>query len=139
MRRSTKPFALCINNEAYLASLIAGKVYRIIPDAAAAKDDLSVAVSRDRDDLVPHEMQANLRGRRAIEKASSDGFDHVFPQFVPVVALREDVFRQTFGTVAAVGFLNDFKDEFGHHLHHNCPCNAHAPRATRHGMMEFAP
>ena len=31
----TQPFALCINNEGYEASLEVGKVYRIIPDEEA--------------------------------------------------------------------------------------------------------
>lgn len=32
----TQPFALCINNEGYEASLEVGKVYRIIPDEEAS-------------------------------------------------------------------------------------------------------
>ncbi len=32
----TLPFALCLNNEGYPASLEVGKVYRVIPDAEAA-------------------------------------------------------------------------------------------------------
>ena len=32
----TQPFALCINNEGYEASLEVGKVYRIIPDDEAS-------------------------------------------------------------------------------------------------------
>ncbi len=32
MRHPTKPFALCIDNTDYKASLILGKVYRILPD-----------------------------------------------------------------------------------------------------------
>jgi len=40
MRRVTKQFALCLNNSGNEASLVLGKVYRIIPDARAAKDDL---------------------------------------------------------------------------------------------------
>ena len=32
----TQPFAICINNEGYEASLEVGKVYRIIPDEEAA-------------------------------------------------------------------------------------------------------
>lgn len=40
MRQPTKPFALCVDNAEYKASLILGKVYRIIPDPEAAKDDL---------------------------------------------------------------------------------------------------
>jgi hypothetical protein len=32
----TLPFALCLNNEGYPASLEVGKLYRMIPDAEAA-------------------------------------------------------------------------------------------------------
>ena len=39
MKQPTKPFALCIDNGEYKASLIPGKVYRLIPDRRAAKDD----------------------------------------------------------------------------------------------------
>jgi hypothetical protein len=40
MKRLTKQFALCLENAGNEASLILGKVYRILPDARAAKDDL---------------------------------------------------------------------------------------------------
>ena len=40
MRAPSKPFALCIDNDGYKASLIPGKVYRILPDPTAARDDL---------------------------------------------------------------------------------------------------
>jgi hypothetical protein len=40
MRHLTKQFALCLNNSGNEASLVLGKVYQIIPDARAAKDDL---------------------------------------------------------------------------------------------------
>lgn len=40
MKTPAKAFALCVDNTGYLASLIPGKVYAIISDAAAAKDDL---------------------------------------------------------------------------------------------------
>ena len=39
MKQPTKEFALCIDNEGNEASLILGKVYRILPDPRAAKDD----------------------------------------------------------------------------------------------------
>ena len=39
MKQPTKQFALCIDNTDYKASLIPGKVYRLISDPAAAKDD----------------------------------------------------------------------------------------------------
>lgn len=40
MKQPTKHFALCIDNSDYEASLILGKVYRILRDTKAAKDDL---------------------------------------------------------------------------------------------------
>jgi hypothetical protein len=40
MKQPTKPFALYIENSDYEASLILGKVYRIISDRKAARDDL---------------------------------------------------------------------------------------------------
>jgi hypothetical protein len=40
MKRFTKQFALCLDNEGNEASLIVGKVYPIVPDPRAAKDSL---------------------------------------------------------------------------------------------------
>jgi hypothetical protein len=40
MKAPAKSFALCIDNSEYQASLILGKVYRILPDPVAAKDGL---------------------------------------------------------------------------------------------------
>jgi hypothetical protein len=40
MRRQSKQFALCLDNTGNEASLVLGKVYQIVPDARAAKDDL---------------------------------------------------------------------------------------------------
>ena len=39
MKQITKRFALCIDNTDYEVSLIRSKVYRILPDSRAAKDD----------------------------------------------------------------------------------------------------
>jgi hypothetical protein len=50
----TKPFALCVDNTDYHASLIAGKVYRILPDKAAAKDDLIRIVDESGEDYLYH-------------------------------------------------------------------------------------
>ena len=52
MRQSTKQFALCINNRDYEASLILGKVYRMLPDARAAKDDLVRVVDESGEDYL---------------------------------------------------------------------------------------
>ena len=54
MRRSAKPFALCVDNTDYRASLIPGKVYRMIPDARAAKDDLARVVDESGEDYLYH-------------------------------------------------------------------------------------
>ena len=52
MKAQTKPFALCLDNTDYQASLIPGKVYRILPDARAAKDDLVRIVDESGEDYL---------------------------------------------------------------------------------------
>ena len=54
MRQPTKSFALCVDNADYKASLILGKVYRIIPDPEAAKDDLVRIVDESGEDYLYH-------------------------------------------------------------------------------------
>jgi len=54
MKVPAKPFALCIDNSDYLASLIPGKVYRILPDPRAAKDDLVRIVDESGEDYLYH-------------------------------------------------------------------------------------
>jgi len=54
MKTPTKPFALCIDNTDYEASLILGKVYRILPDPRAAKDDLVRIVDESAEDYLYH-------------------------------------------------------------------------------------
>jgi len=54
MKHSMKPFALCVDNTDYKASLILGKVYRIIPDQDAAKDDLIRIVDESGEDYLYH-------------------------------------------------------------------------------------
>ena len=57
MKALTKPFALCIDNTGYRASLIPGKVYRILPDLKAAKDDLVRIVDESGEDYLYHKSQ----------------------------------------------------------------------------------
>ena len=52
MKRRAKQFALCLKNVGNEASLILGKVYRILPDARAAKDDLVRVVDESGDDYL---------------------------------------------------------------------------------------
>ena len=54
LRTVTKSFAICVDNTDYKASLISGKVYRIIPDPQAAKDDLVRIVDESGEDYLYH-------------------------------------------------------------------------------------
>lgn len=53
-KTQTKPFALCIDNTGYRASLIPGKVYRVLPDAQAAQDDLVRIIDESGEDYLYH-------------------------------------------------------------------------------------
>jgi hypothetical protein len=52
--KSTKPFVLCVDNLGYEASLIVGKVYRVLPDKKAAKDDLVRVLDETGEDYLFH-------------------------------------------------------------------------------------
>lgn len=52
MKQPSKPFALCIDNTDYEASLIPGKVYRIVRDAMAAKEDLVRLIDESGEDYL---------------------------------------------------------------------------------------
>jgi hypothetical protein len=52
MKRFTKQFALCLDNEGNEASLIIGKVYPIVPDPRAAKDGLVRVVDESGEDYL---------------------------------------------------------------------------------------
>ena len=54
MKQPTKQFALCLDNEDYEADLILGKVYPILPDAKAAKDDFVRVVDESGEDYLYH-------------------------------------------------------------------------------------
>jgi hypothetical protein len=54
MKQPTKHFALCLENGGNEASLILGKVYRILPDARAAKDDLVRIIDESGEDYLFH-------------------------------------------------------------------------------------
>lgn len=78
MKRVTRQFALCLENNGNDASLIRGKVYRILPDAQAAKDDLIRVIDESGEDYLFAKQQfafVNLpqavkRRMLAIERAS---------------------------------------------------------------------
>jgi len=54
MKQPTKPFAVCIENSGNEVSLILGKVYPILPDPRAAKDDLVRIVDESGEDYLFH-------------------------------------------------------------------------------------
>jgi hypothetical protein len=54
MKSRTKQFALCLDNTDYRASLIPGKVYRVLPDPRAAKDDLVRIIDESGEDYLYH-------------------------------------------------------------------------------------
>ena len=54
MKQPTKPFALCVDNNDFKASLILGKVYQIIPDPRAARDGLVRIVDESGEDYLYH-------------------------------------------------------------------------------------
>ena len=57
MKRPSKQFALCLENEGNEASLILGKVYRVLPDARAAKDDFVRIIDESGEDYLFHKSQ----------------------------------------------------------------------------------
>jgi len=54
MKRITKRFALCIDNTDYEASLIPGKVYRLLKDSRAEKDDFVRIIDESGEDYLFH-------------------------------------------------------------------------------------
>ena len=78
MKRVASRFALCLDNAGNEASLILGKVYRIMPDARAAKDDLIRVIDESGEDYLfakdqfafVNLPQAVKRRMLALQKAS---------------------------------------------------------------------
>jgi hypothetical protein len=54
MKEMRKRFALCLDNSDYEVSLIPGKVYRVVPDQKAARDDLVRIIDESGEDYLYH-------------------------------------------------------------------------------------
>jgi hypothetical protein len=52
MKPQPKAFAVCLDNDGYEASLIRGKVYRVLRDARAAKDNLVRVIDESGEDYL---------------------------------------------------------------------------------------
>ena len=51
-KKTSQSFALCIDNRDYKASLVPGKIYRIVKDLKATKDDLLRIVDESGEDYL---------------------------------------------------------------------------------------
>jgi hypothetical protein len=70
MRPSKYAIVLCLRNKGYEASLERRKVYRAIPDRAAAADDLVRIIDESGDDyLYPARFFAPLKLSTAVKRA----------------------------------------------------------------------
>lgn len=49
-----KHFAICLDNTDYAASLIVKKIYEVLPDEVAAKDDLLRIIDESGEDYLYH-------------------------------------------------------------------------------------
>jgi hypothetical protein len=54
MKTPTKPFVICVDNSGCEASLIPGKVYAVVPDPGAAKEDMVRLVDESGEDYLFH-------------------------------------------------------------------------------------
>lgn len=52
-----KQFAVCLDNSGYEASLIVRKIYEVLPDERAAKDDLIRVEDESGEDYLYHRSQ----------------------------------------------------------------------------------
>ena len=69
MKTSKHHFALCLSNEDCEASLIRGKVYSVLSDLRAAKDQLLRVIDEDGEDcLFPAELFALVDFAPKVEK-----------------------------------------------------------------------
>lgn len=77
-KKASQHFALCVDNSDYKASLIPGKIYRIVKDPKAARDDLIRIVDESGEDYLYHKTmfvlvdlpKALTKKLIAIEKAA---------------------------------------------------------------------
>jgi hypothetical protein len=54
MKTLKRQFAICIDNTDYAASLIVKKIYEVLPDEAAAKDDFLRIIDESGEDYLYH-------------------------------------------------------------------------------------
>ena len=57
MNTQKKQFAVCVDNTDYEASLIVRKIYEVLPDKEAAKDEMLRVVDESGEDYLYHRSQ----------------------------------------------------------------------------------
>ena len=57
MNTQKKHFAVCVDNTDYEASLIVRKIYEVLPDEEAAKDEMLRVVDESGEDYLYHRSQ----------------------------------------------------------------------------------
>ncbi len=75
MSKSQKRFAVCIDNTDYQASLIPGKLYEVLPDEDAAKDDFIRVIDESGEDYLYHQslfllVELPIKVQRALRTIS---------------------------------------------------------------------
>ena len=69
MKKPRERFAVCVDNTDYQASLILGKIYRLLPDPKAEQDDLIRVIDESGEDYVYHKSNfAFVQLPRALEE-----------------------------------------------------------------------
>ena len=69
MRGKRQRFVLCLDNTDYKASLIVGKVYRVLPDPKAANDALVRIIDESGEDYLYDQSQfASVEFPKSVEK-----------------------------------------------------------------------
>ena len=69
MKKSRERFAVCVDNTDYQASLILGKIYRLLPDPKAEQDDLIRVIDESGEDYLYHKSNfAFVQLPRALEE-----------------------------------------------------------------------
>ena len=60
------------------------------------------------------QVDANLRGTRAVKEERGGRLNRIPAQFIPRISFREDVLRQALGTVPTIAFLDNLEHQLSH-------------------------
>ncbi len=107
-RQPMMPRRICFQN--HMAAFLVDLPVAVM--LAKQFDQLRAAASCAGQKFIPHQMQPHSGEPGLIEEKRGHRLAHILAQLLPLVALREDVVRETLGHVAAVAFLRHAEDDF---------------------------